>query len=228
MCLLLSTLHVLYCWSVFCLLISLSVIFSDTYGTDCDYIYCSRISINRFIKNLFSLPAVPSWCVLHHVFAMFCVPLISLCSFCLCLAMGLCVCVADWMLGCLSNMYQLCSDVVQALCHTMSQLSSVYMLFLVCGASTSPPLCCMHAKPEQHMCFLASYECSHPAGIWILISCCNWSQIQNILTAYISIYIIYHHNLVTWKTSNSNIYQKQRNIDNDSVCSKSNLDQRLQ
>lgn len=169
----LSTLHVLYCWSAFCLLISLSVIFSDTYRTDCDYIHCSRISINRLIKNLFSLPAVPSWCVLHHIFAVLCsfdflVFILSVSvsqSLCLCGRLNVRVPVK-----CVSALLWCCTVSVS---HVLSQLSSVYVLFLVCSASTSPPLCCMHAKPGQHMCFLASYGCSHPAGIWILIFCCN-------------------------------------------------------
>lgn len=187
MSLLLSSLHVLYFWTAICLLISLSaeVIFSDKHliiFTVCE----------SALPDLTKIPflSLLSWFVLHHIFAMFCV----LCSFSFILSVpgyGSLHCVWQiWMLRCLSNMYWLCSDIIQHLCHTfLSQLSSACMLFLVCCASSPPPLRCLHAKHG------ATYMLHwHDMGAVILLELKYWStaasnhRSKHKLTANIAIF----------------------------------------
>lgn len=127
------------------------------------WLYCLWISITRLTKNIFFSPCPDVFCIsflLRLVFLWF--PYVHF----VCVWLwGLCVCVADWLLRCLLSLYQLCSEVVQPLCHT-------------CYHSCLHPICCFWfavsvrrlrpavrmLNPRQHMCSLASYGCSPPAA----------------------------------------------------------------
>lgn len=209
MSLLLSTLHVLVLVCIL-LLISLSLLFSDIYWTGC-WLWLDLLFMNQTYQNSFFSPR---------------------CSVLMCFASYLCyvLCSVDvhvvgvwqWVSVCLYgrlNVWVLVKYVsallwgcTASVSHLLSPLSSACMLFLVCWASTPPPLCSMHAKPR------ATYVFS--GTIWVLSSCWNLNtdlllqlttdsninllQILQLLAIALQkqtrvVYIsVYHHHVNVW------------------------------
>lgn len=148
----------LCCWTVCMFYIvgshsfTLSGIFLHKCLTDSDSIDCLWIIISSLTKNLLSLPAVLSLSVVHHIIVMFCDFLMFMLSVSgygsLCLRGRLNVRVL------VKPVPALLWGCTASVSHVLSHLSSAYMLFLVCCASTPPALCCLHAKLwETFMCF---------------------------------------------------------------------------
>lgn len=146
--------------SAFCLLISLSVIFPDTYLTGCDYICFYESVLLDSPKIFFSLPAVLSWCVLHRICADvscstdFLMLILSVSGYgSLCLGPRQ-ICISSAL-----RLYSLCVTRVITIAF------SLYVVFGLLCQYTPPPLRCMHAKPG------ATYVLS--GIIWVLSSCWN-------------------------------------------------------
>lgn len=103
-------------------------------------------SVSLDLPDLLSLPAVLSWCVLHHFchvlclfdFFMFIVSASGYGSLCLCRRLNVTVLVQ-----CVSALLWRFPASVS---HVLSQPSSACVLFLVCCANTLPLLCCKHAE----------------------------------------------------------------------------------